>query len=69
MTAYMTDEIYPHAAGPLVLQVSIKAQGPEVALKFAAEEGRGLAAAGVAGALRAEEDEVIMGARAAFKGR
>lgn len=39
-----------------------------MALEFAAEEGRGLAAAGVAGALGAEEDEVAVGAGAGGEG-
>lgn len=68
MTTDMADEVYAYAAGSFVVEITVEAQGPEMAFEFSAEEGRGLAAAGVAGALRAEEDEVCVGARAGGEG-
>lgn len=50
--------MYTHTARSLVMLVAIEAERAEHALEFAAEEGGGLAASGVAGALGAEEDAV-----------
>lgn len=57
----MADEEDSHAAWSVVVEVAVEAAGAEVAFEFSAEEGGGLAAAGVAGALGAEEDEVGVG--------
>lgn len=64
MTANMTDEVYAHASRSFVVEIAVEAEGAEMAFEFPAEEGRGLSAAGVAGALGAEEDEVLVGAGA-----
>lgn len=56
VSADMADEIDAHATGSLVVQVAVEAEGAEVALKFAAEQGRGLSASCVPGALGTEED-------------
>lgn len=60
MPSDMADEIDPHAAGPLVVEVAEEAERAEVSLELAPEERRGLAASCVAAALRAEEDEVFV---------
>ena len=57
----MADEINPDASGPLIVQVAVETQSTQMPFEFSAEEGRGLSAAGVAGFLGAEEDEVFMG--------
>ena len=54
----MADEVDAHAAGSLVVEIAVQAQGPEVRFERASEERRGLAATGVAGSLGAEEDQV-----------
>ena len=64
MAADVVDEVDADAAGPFVVQVAVQAERTQVALQLFAEEGCGLAAAGVAGLVAAEEDEVVVGARA-----
>lgn len=54
--AHVADEIDPDTAGPLVVHVAVEAEVPELALEFTTEEGCGLATAGVAGFLGADED-------------
>ena len=68
MPAHVRDEVDADAAGPLVVQVAVESQRGEVALEFLAQEGCGLAAAGVAGFLAAHQDEVFVGAGAGFEG-
>ncbi len=58
MSAHVTDEIDPHPARSLIVDVAVQAQGTEVTFEFAAKEGCGLAAAGVAGFLGAQEYQV-----------
>lgn len=64
----MADEIDAHAPRPLVVCVPVQAERAQVALEFSAQEGRGLPAAGVAGALGAEEEEVSVGVGAGGEG-
>lgn len=56
MPPHMTDEINAYSTRPLIVHVAVEAERAEMAFEFAAEEGCGLAAAGVAGFLGAEED-------------
>ena len=56
MPPNMANEINTHAAGALVVQISIQTQRAQVPAEFAEEQRRGLAATGVAGALAAEQD-------------
>ena len=51
MASNVTDEIDANSTRAFVVQVAVETEGPEVALEFAAQEGRGLAAPGVAGLL------------------
>lgn len=69
MSADMRDEVDAHSPGPLVPEVAVQSERPEVSLEFAAQEGRRLPAAGVARFLRAEEDEVAVWAGAGGEGR
>lgn len=64
----MADEINPHSAGPRIVRVSIQAERPEMPFEFPLQQRRRLAATGVAGALRAHEDEVFVGAGAGLEG-
>lgn len=58
MPANVADEVDAHPAGPVVVQVAVQAERLQMALELAPQEWRGLAAAGVAGFLGAEQDEV-----------
>lgn len=69
MPSNVTDEIDTHTAGSLVVEITIETQRAKMALKFATEQGRGLAATGVTSPLRAEEDEVFVGTGAGCEGR
>ena len=53
---------------PLVVQVAVEPQGPEVALELAAQERRRLPAARVARLLAAQEDQVLVRAGAGLEG-
>ena len=53
MASDMTDEIDADPAWPLIMHISIQPQRPEMALKLSLQQGRGLSAASVAGALGA----------------
>lgn len=64
----MADEVYPHAARPLVVQVTVETQGSQVALEFSTQQGRGLAAAGITGLLAAHENQVFVGTWAGGEG-
>lgn len=64
MPAHVADEIDAHAPGPLVVQIAVETQGAEMAVEFSEEQWCGLPAAGVAGALAAEEDEGAVAAGA-----
>jgi len=57
----MADKIYSYAAGALIVEIPIQAEGPEMSFEFFAEEGCGLPAARVAGFLGAEQDKVFVG--------
>ena len=69
MPANMADEVYTYPARPIIVQIPEKSQWPEVALEFPAKERGGLAAACIAGSLRAKKDQIVMGARAGGKWR
>lgn len=68
MTADVVDEVDAAAAGALVMQVAVQAEGLQVALELAAQERGGLAAAGVACLVAAEQDEVVVRALAGYQG-
>lgn len=61
MPAHMADEIHPHPPRARVVEVAVETPSAEVAGEFAVEERGGGAAAGVAGCLGAEEEEVGVG--------
>ena len=48
VSADVRNEVYTDPAGTVVVEVAVEAKRAEVSFEFAAEEGRGLAAAGVA---------------------
>lgn len=58
----MVDKVQPDPARPGIVQVPVQSQRVELPLEFPREEGGGDAAAGVAAFVRAEEDDVIVGA-------
>lgn len=53
MAADVADEVDAYAAGTVVVEVAVEAEGSEEAFEFFAQEGGGLTAAGVAGFLAA----------------
>lgn len=61
MAADVTYEVDSYSSRSLVVEVAVEAERTEVAFEFFAEEGSRLAAAGVAGLLAAEEDEIFVG--------
>lgn len=69
MAADVVDEVDADSAGPFVFQIPVQAQRTQVPLELAAEQRRGLSAAGIARAVGAEQDEVSVGAVAHFEAR
>ena len=69
MASNVTDEVDADTAWAFIVQIAVETEGTEVALKFATEKGSGLAAAGIAGLLRAHEDEVGVGTGASCENR
>lgn len=61
MPTHMANEIDSYTSRPFILEIAVQTQWTEMAFEFSAEKWRGLAAAGVAGFLGAEEDKVFMG--------
>ena len=68
MAADVAYEVDAHASRTLVVEVAIQAERAQVSLELFAEEGSRLAAAGVAGLLAAEENEVFVGTGAGDEG-
>jgi hypothetical protein len=60
----MADEIHSHTTGSFVVEIAIETAHTEMALELSAEKRRGLAAARVAGALRAKQDHGSVWTRA-----
>lgn len=55
--AHVVDEVHPHAARSLVVEIAVQAQGSQVPLQLLPQYGRALSAAGVARLVGAEEDQ------------
>ena len=61
MPPHMANKVHPDAPRALIVHIPVQAERPQMALQLAAEQRRGLATAGVASALRAEEDDCRVG--------
>lgn len=56
----MADEVDAYTSGPVILQITVHAQGTEVPFEFAAEKWGGLPAAGIASLVGAEKDQGLV---------
>ena len=61
MPPNVRNKVDSHSTRPFIVEIAVQAAGAQLSLEFFAQQGRRLAAAGVAGALGAEKDEGAMG--------